>query len=709
MSESMQPGPTNAQAAVDAIRAGEQQASIDRTRAAEWVASADEALAAQRENAAPAEVAAKLHERTQSFEDMNNYLAERPEVPVGKAYWSNKTHYEDSHEGSIEDRSLNDLISDWAGAEDSNDSTRAMDVQDEIERRLTSEENMSDDLKMNMLDRIISKKDALRQNQDTAVENNAENNVADSQPVGGGYGKKGDEIIQDGGQATNKKSESDDLWDRLNKIPDLEKPDRKKGDKPFNEKTFEELVDDNPDIARDLLENGAEGGKKPLDKTQKMDQVNPDYDGPVKPGQEVELWKKPEIEQVDPELQGLQNTLKLARDEYVRISAYRRGKLFSRKESKKDLEAAKKAYDDAHDAIGAYTAKQMETQDLSADEIRMNGAAGAIFEDLTTTKAIIKAQEGLAEGKRFKGFYNFWARQNGKITTAKGIRGAIVKSGVMKVLTLPAGIVAGAAGAALLGPVAGALVGAGIAKGIASGLMGANIAKNASESVARAQGMDAFYKNEARINDLAANGAVISGAESSAGTMEQTRDDTIRNRKRMGKAALIGAAGGAAGAFVGNIIQDRFFDGGGNGGNAKGGNSGAENTGGKGGKPDVDLTENLPDATPLGTVGETGAGAAGAGPVELFPTDSRLPWEHVNDLLGNLGDTQGGANSTPAIFELVERGKQYGINFVGEGRGIKSVTVNGQTFTDNAHINSAFDETLRRVLLDEAAKTATTA
>jgi hypothetical protein len=76
----------------------------------------------------------------------------------------------------------------------------------------------------------------------------------------------------------------------------------------------------------------------------------------------------------------------------------------------------------------------------------------------------------------------------------------------------------------------------------------------------------------------------------------------------------------------------------------------------------------------------------------------------MNDRLASLGDVRGGNNSTPAIFELVRRGKQYGIDFVGEGRGIRSVTLGGQTFTDNAHINAALDETLRRVLIDEAAR-----
>ena len=78
-------------------------------------------------------------------------------------------------------------------------------------------------------------------------------------------------------------------------------------------------------------------------------------------------------------------------------------------------------------------------------------------------------------------------------------------------------------------------------------------------------------------------------------------------------------------------------------------------------------------------------GNAGANLLDqLNPVDARAPWTHVNKVLGT-------NNSTPDIFSLVEKGKDMGIEFVGKDRSIISVTIDGQTFTDNAHINAAFD------------------
>ncbi len=78
-------------------------------------------------------------------------------------------------------------------------------------------------------------------------------------------------------------------------------------------------------------------------------------------------------------------------------------------------------------------------------------------------------------------------------------------------------------------------------------------------------------------------------------------------------------------------------------------------------------------------------GNAGANLLDqLNPVDARAPWTHVNEVLGT-------NNSTPDIFSLVEKGKDMGIEFVGKDRSIISVTIDGQTFTDNAHINAAFD------------------
>ena len=440
----------------------------------------------------------------------------------------------------------------------------------------------------------------------------------------------------------------DDLWDRLKGVPDLEKPEPASSDHD--------------------------------------DSVNPANDGRTEELPAVANSEKYELKVPVPEK--LQATFDKAKKAYVDLRVKRSGSSFSIRARKSKLRAAKAAYDAAHAAIGEHVAKDMlEHGKKTAEEVRMAGAAGTIWEDYFTTAEITRLQN---ESGKHRKFYDWWARQNGKFFTKQGFKGAIAKSAAFAVVTAPVAIPAGIAGAFVgvmaLGPAVGGLIGLGVGRGVARGLAGAHIAKNTQTSVAREQNNDAFQANEARINALAADGAVIGAAESSAGSFEQGNQDSWRNKKRILGGVVVGAATAAGAAWLSHAIAGHTGGTRGRtGGNAKAGGHRPKIRGGVG---------HETPTTPRG--------------IPLNPKDNRYPWIHMNEVLGNFGDAKGGANSTPAIKALVDRGKEYGIDFVGKGRGIARVTIDGQTFTDNAHINAAFDETLRRVLEDEAAKAVAT-
>ncbi len=106
-------------------------------------------------------------------DDMTSYLQERPLRKVNKG----DQLYDQTHGQSLEELSRDELVAKWAESEDAGDLTQSSDVQDEIERRLESEKNMSDDLKMRMIDRLYSQKEELKksnteetQDQDTEKE-----------------------------------------------------------------------------------------------------------------------------------------------------------------------------------------------------------------------------------------------------------------------------------------------------------------------------------------------------------------------------------------------------------------------------------------------------------------------------------------------------------------------------------------------------------
>jgi hypothetical protein len=507
----------------------------------------------------------------------------------------------------------------------------------ENDQELTNEEDMQ------LFDAIIVRKDSFRKKQE----------VTTFQTPDGQYGKNGSEIIQDGGSSsveTNDDPQS--LWDRLNKVPDLERPDTNKN--------------------------------------------NPDYDGPVEPGKEVELYKgevdkvadpnkdetSQEIDLVAPEIplpQELAEKLSFSRDEFVKLSAKRRG--IQSIGYKRKLKAAKEAYETARDNAGSYVAERMQEMGLSPERVRELGVAGAVAELQVTTCAVAELQT--SKDGPFKGFLEKWASWGGRREDGKrNVAGFLKKSGVMFVAGTVVAAPIGLLGGAILGTGAGAVAGILVAQRVARGLMGAKL-NGAAEGYKVAEAQAAVQYN-ADVTRLAGTERVLNTADITEGIQDLTDRSVRRNRRRAIGAAAIAAAAGAGTIAGAHFLGDVF-----------------------GGTPNgkitmIDKKPGLPKGPTLPKGPLTEAGGGNPGVIELNPTDSRLPWTHVNDLLSKFGDKVGGKNSTPAIFDLVERGKQYGINITGKGRGLESVTLNGQTFTDNGHINAALDEIMRRTLVDAA-------
>ena len=514
-----------------------------------------------------------VQDRAQGHADMADYLEKRPtrapkHMKDGKGF--DVAHYNDTlDETSLETQSLNELVTSWAESEDANDRTKAMDVQDEIERRLLKEENMSDDLKLSLIDRLSNQKDALRKN-----------------------------------------SAEKDLRDRLDEVPDQ---------KPGEGLPWDDKKTDG---------NDQEAGTP-----------------------EIALPEQ------------LQARLTATRDEYVRLSAKRSGLVFGRR-NKKQLAAAQLAYNEARDAAGAFVAEQMQTAGQGEQEIGLAAIQGKVLEGHELARSIYDARVAGADGKKLRRFYEFWARQGtgGKFFS----RGNAVKAVTMAGIGIVPGMVAGVAGAAFLGPIAGALAGGYIARSVARGLMGAKINKEADAVRVAAEQRDASIAQtdrEAFENAGAADGTNTAQiTESITGRTEAQRK---RNRNRAVAGVMIAAAAGAAGAAIAGHIPNPF-----------GGGPGRQPIP-KGARPTPPKipTNPLPPEAPLPPTGPK--------IIDISATDGRLPWTHVTERIGQ--------NGTPKIFEAVEKGRAMGINIVGKGRGLESVTYNGVTYTDNAHINGALD------------------
>ena len=706
--QSSNPKPTDASDAFGAIR--------DQQRAIGWTGDPSHGTVAE-----------------ETFTDLDNYLNNRPKNPSKVPA---DTNYEDSlaEQTSIEDVSMDDLVAKWAEADDSNDRTASLAVQDEIERRLVADDKMSDELRLKFIDRLVARKEALQNGTNVQAQ---ESEVAHDAGTPPPFNQE--EYNQQNGSTESSETGSDI------------------GDKAFGDKSFKELVDDNPGIARDLLglpndsEQTTGAGTPPPFNQEEFDRRHGNNGSETTDSQEVvddgrfdfrdndhevvdaELVDDLEVNNPDQhqqddeefdfsrgggEQQGgshfeldpeLAQELADARSAYARLDAKRSGLVIGRK-NRKALEIARKRYQDALDTAGQWVAGRLRDGGESESSIRTLATEGVIAELHATAEQAYELQVRGADSKRLKGFYEKWASWGGKFFSKEGLKGNAKKMATMFAVTAVPAAAVGIFGAAFLGAgTVAALAGVGAVRGLNRNLLGAKIDRNAeaSTNIARIQLDEQLARDEARIRSDASVLAEQQGEEPeflnasdvTRGIDASTARDISRNRKRTAKAGALGATLGAVGGLaVANLLG---FGGTGSGrpstgGNTTGGGSGADVASGpKGGLPNEPEapTEVIPNPNaPGATVPEvatpevvaTPSVGAGGGLPELVVNDSRLPWTHVTDVLNN-------GNGTPDIFAAVEKGRQMGINIVGRGRGLESVTWNGITYTDNGHINAALD------------------
>lgn len=356
----------------------------------------------------------------------------------------------------------------------------------------------------------------------------------------------------------------------------------------------------------------------------------------------------------------LQESLDAARTEFVRLSALRGGKIFGKK---KALAEAKRAYDEARNRAGAYVAQELELQNATPEEIHEFNVLGRAVEQHALANLVCDAQIKGADGKRLKVFYDFWARQGGKPNGKFNIKGNLKKAAAMTAITFIPGVAIGMAGAAIIGgAIGGAAAGGLLSRGIARGLFSSKVNNEAeARTVAAAQRDEQVAKYDAHSAGLADQGYTFTSEDVSDSIQELTDRRVRRNQRRLLAATAIGAASAAGGAWVGQHVSSHFF----------GGGKHTPRTPRGGGPKTPAAPPTVPPAVPKP-------------PIDIpKPTDSRLPWTHVTGRLGH--------NGTPAIFEAVRKGHDMGIDIVGRGRGLTSVTYNGRTFTDTGHINAALD------------------
>jgi hypothetical protein len=231
-------------------------------------------------------------------------------------------------------------------------------------------------------------------------------------------------------------------------VPTWERHDR--GEKG----AWSEDLEDRLDAASNVVGYDARRNLNHESDVKDLDDV-PEKDEELNPTAEY-----PKIE-VDPEMEALLEDVKKARENFVKISAGRRGIVFSRKFSEETLQEAKEAYDEARNKAGAEVAKRLAEADASAKQIREFALTSMASELEALSRDIVEERKNIAGNSKLKGFYEWWGKQGTKFLSV----GTLKKAGVMAGIGLVVGIPAGLAGVALIGPAAGAGLGALLGRG----------------------------------------------------------------------------------------------------------------------------------------------------------------------------------------------------------------------------------------------------
>lgn len=302
---------------------------------------------------------------------------------------------------------------------------------------------------------------------------------------------------------------------------------------------------------------------------------------------------------------------------YAEMMARRRSGKFNASE----LEDARKAYVQACNEATAFVLGHLQGKGITDKERLRDLSRLGAEQEIIKTAQLTREFEGEQKEKvgKLRGkLYDFWERNDTgyvgrdrtglsrwgrfkasvadmagsfkhSMSTAENIKKTLKKTALMAAMGTAIGFPLGAAGVALLGPGLAAGLSAAAAKGISRGGVAGGLSRGANaNSLAQASydrtigSMNQMFQDEF-MADTGPNG-IYGGTKIAEVSRAETKKVVSANRRRIGKAATVGAIFGSAGAFAG----DALLGGGGGGGNTPeqptgGGNGPTPETPGAGG------------------------------------------------------------------------------------------------------------------------------
>lgn len=256
-----------------------------------------------------------------------------------------------------------------------------------------------------------------------------------------------------------------------------------------------------------------------------------------------------------------------AREAYIEISAKRRKLSFGlrRKNRNSAVVDAKQTYEEALADAAKITKEAFDTEGVSnAELLALAKIAGAKESEELNINGLQAKQEELANTKFMTSFNNWWTRQTAiKEDGSKPRFGKFKKIAAMATIGLTVGVVAGTTLS---------VAGVGLAGASLPGVLAYRFTKG--QAVSRiSQNADAA--TQAKVHNEAAHIATQNSIDNATSideinwnitgvSQEKTEEYITKNRKRLGKAALVGTVFGVAGSMgselfsgsVGGIVEN---------------------------------------------------------------------------------------------------------------------------------------------------------
>ncbi len=387
-----------------------------------------------------------------------------------------------------------------------------------------------------------------------------------------------------------------------------------------------------------------------------------------------------------PELEEALTILNDARSELARLRAGRESAtFFSNKFSKKKLEAAFEAYEEAKAEAGRISVELLRERGLTGQELLSAINWGSMDEAVKLIEEQYQIEVESVESRHpiTKKFYNWWNKQGTKLFSL----GTIKKGAAMAAIGAPIGAAVGIAGI-VAAPVVGAGLAAGAgfaaARSVTRGLVGNKVRRNAeAANVAEAKAqqrhieaqqiIDALEQvTRAEEDDFVENYVAHGYAEAvNEGMTDQARTQTNETKRGNDRRALTSMAVAAGAGAIAALAADGIFGGGG----------GDRVTMTSGPRPEADYNPNFDRMRGILDSGPDAPAKADAFFSNIEPGTPQSPevsqidqiWESIKDQLspqqdriynqvvGRLSATEGYGNgwtiqNADRIFDLVKQG-----------------------------------------------------